>query len=72
MYEEDYPSFPSQRPYSLHGKRQKEEVRRITYENRKILRAVQDRQPEFNRNVWLANKIDSFVYNLNKSSNILV
>ena len=58
------------RPYTLHGKVQKEEVKRIRYENSRILRAVQSTQAEFSRNTWMLQKIDSD-YQVAKNSEFL-
>lgn len=65
--EEHYPRAPPQRPYTLQGSRQKEEMKRITHENHKLLNAVQDRKPTLNRNDWLMHKLDH-QYQLNKMS----
>ena len=58
------------RPYTLHGKLQKDEVRRINYENFKVLRTVQGNQPGYNRNTWMLQKIDSD-YQVAKNSEFL-
>lgn len=65
--EEHYPRAPPQRPYTLQGARQKEEMKRITHENHKLLNAVQDRKPILNRNDWLMHRLDH-QYQLNKMS----
>ncbi|OHT08173.1 hypothetical protein TRFO_23379 [Tritrichomonas foetus] len=56
--EEHYPRAVPQRPFTLQGKVQKEEMLRITRENHKLLNAVQERRPILNRNDWLMHKID--------------
>ena len=56
--EEHYPRAVPQRPYTLQGAKQKEEMLRITKENHKLLAAVQERKPILNRNDWLYHKID--------------
>ena len=56
--EEHYPRHAPQRPFTLQGIKQKEEMARINYENRKLLQAVQERKPILNRNDWLMHKID--------------
>lgn len=65
--EEHYPRAPPQRPYTLQGSRQKDEMRKITHENHKLLNAVQDRKPILNRNDWLMHRLDH-QYQLNKMS----
>jgi hypothetical protein len=56
--QEHYPRAIPQRPYTLMGQAQKDEMRRITHENRKILTAVQERRPILNRNDWLHHRLD--------------
>lgn len=65
--EEHYPRAPLQRPYTLQGSRQKEEMVRITRENHKLLNAVQERKPILNRNDWRMHKLDH-QYQLHKMS----
>lgn len=40
------------------GQAQKDEMWRITHENRKLLTAVQERKPTLNRNDWLMHRLD--------------
>jgi hypothetical protein len=42
------------------GSAQKDEMSRITHENRKLLTAVQERRPILNRNDWLAHRLDQY------------
>jgi hypothetical protein len=55
---EHYPRAVPQRPYTLMGSAQKDEMSRITHENHKLLTAVQERRPILNRNDWLAHRLD--------------
>jgi hypothetical protein len=43
--QEHYPKVPPARPFTLQGKWQKEQMARITYENHKLLEAVEERPP---------------------------
>ncbi|OHT16144.1 Splicing factor [Tritrichomonas foetus] len=65
--EEHYPRAVPQRPFTLQGQRQKDEMWRITHENHKLLNAVQERKPILNRNDWLMHKMDH-TYQVNKNS----
>ncbi|OHT11826.1 Splicing factor [Tritrichomonas foetus] len=56
--QEHFPRAKPQRPYTLQGQYQRDEMARITYENHKLLNAVQERKPILNRNEWLKHKID--------------
>jgi hypothetical protein len=56
--EEHYPRSGQQRPYTLMGRWQKEQMMRITHENRKLLSAVQERKPTIDRNDWRAHRLD--------------
>jgi len=56
--DEHYPRAIPQRPFTLMGQTQKDEMTRVTRENRKILNAVQDRRPGLNRNDWLMHRLD--------------
>ncbi|OHT06711.1 hypothetical protein TRFO_25172 [Tritrichomonas foetus] len=46
------------RPYSLRGKAQKEEQERITYENKKIMKAICNLDPTINRAEFYEHEID--------------
>ena len=48
----------AQRPYTLRGQAQKDEMLRINYENSKILKAVQHKKPTLSRNDWLEHRIE--------------
>lgn len=56
--EEHYPSYPPQRPYTLQGKAQKEQMLRISKENEKIIHAVQSSRPILNRMEWQQHHVD--------------
>jgi hypothetical protein len=56
--QEHYPRAIPQRPYTLMGQTQKDEMWRITHENKKLLRAVQEKRPNLNRNDWLHHELD--------------
>jgi hypothetical protein len=56
--QEHYPRAVPQRPYTLMGQAQKDEMWRITHENHKLLTAVQERRPVLNRNDWLHHRLD--------------
>jgi hypothetical protein len=56
--EEHYPRAVPQRPFTLQGQAQKDEMARIMHENRKLLTAVQERRPILNRNDWFRHKLD--------------
>jgi hypothetical protein len=56
--QEHYPIARPRRPFTLLGQAQRDEMARITHENKKLLTAVQDRPPVLNRNEWLAHHID--------------
>jgi hypothetical protein len=56
--QEHYPRAVPQRPYTLMGQTQKDEMARITHENGKLLTAVQERRPILNRNDWLHHSLD--------------
>jgi hypothetical protein len=65
--QEHYPRAIPRRPYTLMGQAQKEEMWRITHENRKLLTAVQERRPVLNRNDWQHHKLDH-TYQITKTS----
>lgn len=69
MKEEHYPRAVPQRPFTLQGQAQKDEMWRITHENHKLLTAVQEKKPTLNRNDWLLHKIDH-EYQVNKMSEL--
>jgi hypothetical protein len=54
----EVPTKVRQRPFTLLGQAQKDYMTRITYENRKLLNAVQERGPTLNRNDWLKHRLD--------------
>lgn len=56
--EEHFPRAAPQRPYTLQGRAQKDEMMRITRDNHKLLNAVQERKPILNRNDWFLHKLD--------------
>ena len=58
LREEHYAAQPPQRPFTLQGRWQKERYKRITEENEKIIRAVQNSRPILNRNDWYVHQID--------------
>jgi hypothetical protein len=68
--EEHYPRAAPQRPFTLQGQTQKDEMWRITHENHKILTAVQERRPILNRNDWLRHELDH-EYQVTKNSEYL-
>jgi hypothetical protein len=68
--EEHYPRAVPQRPFTLQGQTQKDEMWRITHENHKILAAVQERRPILNRNDWLHHELDH-AYQVAKNSEYL-
>jgi hypothetical protein len=68
--QEHYPRAVPQRPYTLMGQAQKDEMWRITHENHKLLTAVQERRPILNRNDWLHHKLDH-TYQITKMSEYL-
>jgi hypothetical protein len=55
---EHYPRVVPERPFTLMGSAQKDEMARITHENHKLLVAVQERRPCLNRNEWLHHRLD--------------
>jgi hypothetical protein len=68
--EEHYPRAVPQRPFTLQGSAQKDEMSRITHENQKLLAAVQERRPILNRNDWLHHRLDH-TYQVTKNSEYL-
>ena len=58
---------PPQRPYTLQGRIQREEMLKITEDNEKIIKAVQNKKPLLNRNDWLQHEIEH-EYQLHKIS----
>lgn len=58
QHQENYPYAPIQRPFTLQGQAQRDEMSRITFENHKLLKAVQQRKPILNRNEWLKHRLD--------------
>ena len=58
QHQENYPAAPIQRPFTLQGQAQRDEMSRITFENHKLLKAVQQRKPILNRNEWLKHRLD--------------
>jgi hypothetical protein len=58
LRQENYTAPPPQKPYTLQGRFQKERMLRISEENKKIVRAVQNSRPILNRNEWLNHKIE--------------
>ena len=58
LKEEHYQFQPPGRVYTLKGRYDKEEFRRIKLENKKIVKAVQSSRPILNRNDWYLHKLD--------------
>lgn len=58
LKEEHYPKNQPKRPFTLQGSYQKEQMTKITSENHKILKAVQTKKPNLNRNDWLLHRLD--------------
>jgi hypothetical protein len=56
--QEHYPIAVPKRPFTLLGQAQKDEMARITHENRKMLVALQERRPTLNRNDWMVLRLD--------------
>jgi len=56
--EEHFVSSPPSRPYTLQGINQREEMMRITQDNKKLMKAVQSTKPILNRNDWMQHKIE--------------
>ena len=56
--QENYPAAVQQRPYTLMGQTQREEMMAIARNNRRLLTAVQKRRPVLNRNDWMMHKVD--------------
>lgn len=56
-----------QKPYTLQGSYQKDEMSRVTRDNQKMLKAVQTNKPYLSRNDWLYHKIDS-IYQVSKNA----
>ena len=67
LREEHYASQPPQRPFTLQGRWQKEKYKRITEENEKIIKAVQNSRPILNRNDWYNHQLDH-EYQLHKNA----
>lgn len=58
LREEHFASQPPGRPHTLQGRYQKEQMLRITEENAKIVKAIQQSRPLLNRNDWYMHRID--------------
>lgn len=56
--EEYFQRTAPQRPFTLHGQHQKEEMLRINYENGKLLKAIETRRPTLSRDEWRRHRLD--------------
>ena len=65
--QEHFPRVVPQRPFTLQGQAQKDEIVRIDKENAKLLKAIETRKPTLNRTEWTRHRIDH-TYQLNKMS----
>ncbi|EAY04418.1 hypothetical protein TVAG_417160 [Trichomonas vaginalis G3] len=67
LREEHYCAQPPGRPHTLQGRFQKEQMLRITEENAKIVKAIQQSRPLLNRNDWYMHRLDH-EYQLHKNA----
>ncbi|EAX87535.1 Splicing factor, putative, partial [Trichomonas vaginalis G3] len=65
--QEHFPRVLPQRPYTLQGQYQKDEMARIDYENKKLLKAIETRKPTLNRTEWTRHRLDH-TYQITKMS----
>lgn len=65
--QEHFPRVLPQRPYTLQGQAQKDEMARIDYENKKLLKAIETRKPTLNRTEWTRHRLDH-TYQITKMS----
>ena len=65
--QEHFPRTVPQRPFTLQGQYQKDEMNRIDKENEKLLKAIQTRKPVLNRTEWTRHRLDH-TYQITKMS----
>ena len=65
--QEHFPRTIPQRPFTLQGQYQKDEMNRIDKENAKLLKAIETRKPVLNRTEWTRHRLDH-TYQITKMS----
>ena len=65
--QEHFPRIVPQRPYTLQGQAQKDEMMRIDRENMKLLKAIETKKPTLNRTEWTKHRLDH-TYQITKMS----